>query len=86
MNAQTAKEIFDSYGESLYEGYSGRGMFGAKTTGVVIGKDHLRSAALLKWEIELGEDFDQARAEDWYDNKGLRPYKIDNMGKDYIIY
>lgn len=86
MTPELAKEICDSYGESVYENYSGRGMFGGTTTGVVIRHEHLRAAALLMWEIQLDEAFDQETAEKWYDEMGRRPYRLDNMGRDYIIY
>jgi hypothetical protein len=83
--AQKIVEAADMIGldVQIREGYSGRGMFGKSTTGLVGSKtDIVRSIAKAAFEIgayslDPGADF-----EEFYDELDLT---WDNMGKDHLI-
>ncbi len=86
MNAVTAMALVNKAEEvgvdaSFYESYSGRGMFGKQTAGVVISqKDKLIQLALLIcMDLE-----DEQRKEQLV--KDLSDLRSDNMGRDMIFY
>ena len=65
---------------SLYEGYSGRGMFGRKCLGVVV-----RSGdSFMTFLMELTKYFDEQGIEDM--NCELEGVSYDDLGKDTIVY
>lgn len=67
------------YDLELYEGYSGRGMYGETTTGVVC--DNLTQ--ILKAVIESADIFVSDDGYPLYTNLNLR---WDNLGRGYILY
>ena len=69
---------------SMYEGYSGRGMFGRKCLGVIVKEGNScmefmmdMTSYLAKMSASDDGDFDLGFAEDM---------SYDNLGKDYIVY
>ena len=65
---------------SLYEGYSGRGMFGKKCLGVVV-----RSGdSFMAFLIELTKYLDEQGIEDM--DCELESASYDDLGKDTIVY
>ena len=86
MNQQTAKAIFDAAMSTdleveIRDGYSGRGMFGRKTTAIIF--DEL--ADLLVPVAQAARDIpDEAEAEAFLlDVANLR---FDNLGRSQIAY
>lgn len=101
--AKALKNMADSVGIEceIYENYSGRGMFGKKTTGITIGSrtDLMICAVQLAYEIgqtEVMERLPVVTSET--PDKSDEPYNInelldelqslrqDNMGRDLIFY
>ena len=69
----------------LYEGYSGRGMFGSKTHGVT-GKYGSFIAAVAEASAELVENHGKDSTE-WVNFlEDLENVRTDNMGLDLIFY
>ena len=60
----------------LYEDYSGRGMFGMTTTGVVFSEYNKLFEAFYLLGVEDGD----------YNDYNFSSLRIDNMGLRYIIY
>lgn len=73
--AEKLVQIANSIGEDIkiYEGYSGRGMFGAKTTGVVCHEGTIQSC-LIEGEFSKEE------------KRELKSLSRDNMGLSMIYY
>ena len=71
--------LMEEYGGKLYEGYSGRGMYGNKTTGVTFYSmgDALRAAALAGYDMR-----DKDVPEDFIPTS----FATDSMGLDIIVY
>lgn len=65
---------------SLYEGYSGRGMFGKKCLGVVVRSGDL----FMDFLIELTKYLDEQGIEDM--DCELESASYDDLGKDTIVY
>lgn len=77
--AQFLVEVTEMCGNqdiSLREGYSGRGMFGRETFGVVI-----ESLPIL-----LADVINYARDQKMDDAPDFQGFSTDNMGRDIIIY
>ena len=89
MTKETAEFLLEACGDAgveaeLYEDYSGRGMYGAKTTGIVVSSVADVLDAVLEY---IGNNVD---GDEWLGTKlpatevhGLR---WDGMGTDVIIY
>lgn len=72
--------VSDNTQYSLYEGYSGRGMFGKKCLGVVV-----RSGdSFMDFLIALTKYLDEHGIEDM--NCELESASYDDLGKDTIVY
>ncbi len=80
MNQEAAQALVDAnYELELYEGYSGRGMFGKETTGVTGSQsDYDEAIATI---MEDGEEEERSEVA-----KALRGVRTDNMGRDIIWY
>lgn len=92
MKQEIAELIVENgYDMELYEDYSGRGMFGDTTTGVVCDNLNvfLASVSEIFFEMildakDLGDDFDTESAEIL--SKSVGRIRVDNLGKNIIIY
>lgn len=75
---QFVEKAGDEY--SIYEDYSGRGMFGQKCLGIVVYQGYSYMEMLMKLTQYLDEqDFDDADLE-------LEGISIDSLGMDTIVY
>lgn len=80
MTQQTAELLSDyNYSLEVYEDYSGRGMFGETTQGVV-GSQQSFNRALAEIMVDADEDERKIVANE------LESLRIDNMGLDLIFY
>lgn len=80
---KSVAQLFEGIGElSIYEDYSGRGMYGAKTVGVVGShEDWYRALA------EIMRVADEITEEERHDiAEAIESIRIDNMGLDLIYY
>lgn len=90
MKLTTAKLIVESSEEldlslELYKGYSGRGMFGSKTSGVT-GRHSAFACAVADASAELAESHGKNSTE-WEEFiTDLENLRVDNMGMDLIFY
>jgi len=80
MNHALAQLIVDHTEGRLYESYSGRGMFGATTTGVVVPRGTDLAGVIYDLAHEISDLKDQ----------GVLPesntFAIDQLGLEVIIY
>lgn len=74
-----AAEVITAYGGEIYENYSGRGMYGSETAGVVFDSE----ADFFEAIADLLENDEEDKEEV---AKALRKLKTDNMGKSIIYY
>lgn len=87
MNRDTAElivEALHNYGEDeaeLYEDYSGRGMYGRNTTGVVVEN----TGAILPAVVEYLRD-NVCEECDWDGIPDFESMRLDNLGLSYIVY
>lgn len=66
----------------VYDNYSGRGMYGTKTCGVVGNlRDLIASVAIASREFKDEESYSH---EDFVDD--LQNMRTDNLGRDFIYY
>lgn len=75
------------FGE-LYKGYSGRGMYGKTTFGVVC-SNPMRVADALASAYQYGDDESIERFNDEYEEEETNYFEklsFDNLGNDYIVY
>lgn len=84
--AERLVQVMSDCGEEaeLYERYSGRGMFGETTTGVVVES----IATLLARVIECAHEFvdhDDEIHDSLYAGDHMN-FKLDTLGRDMIIY
>lgn len=88
--AQALIDLVDDHGDSwvehrLYEGYSGRGMSGEETYGVVTDTPEIYMVVLLKepaeWAKMLEDDEELQEAA-----QGFHGFKSDRLGHDTILY
>jgi hypothetical protein len=84
MKEELANQLVDmSWGDGkVYEGYSGRGMYGRETTGVVF-------PDLGSFECTLERYNEEEFGEDWKDNEEgltLDDFRKDNLGLQVILY
>jgi hypothetical protein len=92
MKREVAELIVEhGYDMEIYEDYSGRGMFGDTTTGVVCDslRDFLAAVSEKFYEMildakDLGEDYDTEDAKVLMENVGR--IRLDNLGTSLIIY
>jgi hypothetical protein len=88
MDIKAAKfliNVMENAGESaeLYEDYSGRGMYGATTTGITVEHPLLVISALIDYVKQMDPEAFKEEQENIPDFPTL---KWDNMGNDTIIY
>jgi hypothetical protein len=84
MKLETAKLIADADGTGdveVYEGYSGRGMYGDETTGIT-GPESDLVAAIARAGVDLEPGSDEANS--FVDD--LSNVRYDNMARDTIFY
>jgi hypothetical protein len=74
-----ANAIEDS---KLVEGYSGRGMYGRTTTGIIVKSP----TAALECVIKSPQLFLDDKHQPLHGFKGVDGFRFDNMGKDFILY
>jgi hypothetical protein len=89
MDATLAKAIVDAVEGSgleisVYPDYSGRGMYGKTTTGVVVDLESTFNQALVSLAFEIGRDCDEEKMERLFFTVGK--LRRDNLGEDTIIY
>ena len=72
MKHEFAEALAESGDVTIYEGYSGRGMFGEQTTAVRYDRDVDLLAAVC------------AAGPDWLDE--VTQLRFDNLGRGYIAY
>jgi hypothetical protein len=89
MDASLAKAIVDAVEGSgleisIYPDYSGRGMYGKTTTGVVVDHESTFNQALVSLAYEMGRDGDDEKMEQLFDV--VKKLRRDNLGEDKIIY
>lgn len=92
MKKEIAELIIDhGYDMRIYEDYSGRGMFGDTTNGIVCDslRDFLAAVSETFFEMildakDLGEDYDTENAKILLENVGR--IRMDNLGTSLIIY
>ena len=78
MDKQVAKRIVDAcenqgYDADIYEGYSGRGMYGSETTGVTADSKSVIIQSIIN-ESKL------------FDDLNISELRSDSMGLETIIY
>lgn len=81
-------EVIQEYGYTarIYEDYSGRGMYGSTTIGVVTELRPLEMKQLL-WAAHIeDEDFFSDEQKEALRALADGGYRTDNMGLDYIYY
>lgn len=94
--AEFLVEVTESLGNqeiSLREGYSGRGMYGKETCGVVVENILQLFSDILEYARDnindyMGEGSDGEQFKTW-DGKMIpqvENFRMDNMGRQYIIY
>lgn len=81
--AEFLVELLEDGGKeaSLYEGYSGRGMYGKETTGVVLGSFSDLVEAMWAGAPRLAEAIERGDLPEYIDG-----FAKDSMGYDTIIY
>lgn len=92
--AELIVDLFEEYTDfevSLREGYSGRGMFGETTTGIVVDESPDKAMSILLAEILYGSlsrpiNRDVELVKDLCNLVIAVRYSQDNMGHDYIFY
>jgi hypothetical protein len=88
MKLADAKRIVDIMDEdetTLYEDYSGRGMYGERTAGIVTAsRDRDYLVECLERELDL--DYEDDREEHERLSNAIMRARLDNMGMEYIFY
>ena len=84
--AEALIEIMEEFCEEnaakIYEEYSGRGMYGDKTTGIVVSSvGDLIAAIISRADLLVEDEYEFTDAK--FDVKSIR---IDSLGRDTIIY
>ena len=80
MQKALAKLVADHLGGRVYEEYSGRAMYGKKTTGVVV-PDLLNFMGAL---YELSEAISEMQ--ETGELEASENFRYDNLGRDMIVY
>lgn len=80
MEAKLAELLTETLQGEVYEDYSGRGMYGEKTTGVTFPSMDAFYEECAEI-IREGDEDDRALLADLFDN-----LRTDNLGHDIIIY
>jgi hypothetical protein len=80
MNKRLAQIIADEADGQVYEKYSGRGMFGKETTGVVVEDLGKVMSALYSASAHIGELRDEGELDQ------VEKFRWDSMGLDIIVY
>lgn len=78
--AEKIREFCEEEGDTFYENYSGRGMYGRTCVGVVT-EDNAISLTLALFRFLVENEMDMYEAEEL-----LQCAKTDNMGYDTIVY
>lgn len=89
MKAEVAKQLVEAaervgFACEVYPDYSGRGMFGARTTGIVVPSMRAYAAACAEMGYRFAENGDTAGAMAAF--RELKSVRSDNMGRDVIVY
>ena len=87
MKPETAQLIFDELEDgSLYENYSGRGMYGSMTTGVVVNEisDFIVAAVAASYSMGLNAHREPRAFTEF--TQEIKSVKFDSMGKNFIFY
>jgi hypothetical protein len=79
MEKELAEKIANICGLEVHEGYSGRGMYGAVTCGVVGDM-----GVIMKLIIENADEFVDCDRNPIFED--VRGFRTDSMGYDTIIY
>jgi hypothetical protein len=92
-HARFLKRVCDDVGNQecdLREDYSGRGMYGRTTAGIVVDSVPLLLADVLQWVKESIGDTGDAHVKTMEWNGGEIPdfsdFRVDNMGRSTILY
>lgn len=80
MHKQLAQIIADEVDGQVYENYSGRGMYGKETTGVVVSDLGQVMSALYSSSAHIGELRDAGELDQ------VEKFRWDSMGLDIIVY
>lgn len=75
---EALKEINDEY--EIYENYSGRGMYGSKTTGIIVPSIMDFTSDVLQITPLLIDDDGENRVQN------IHNLRSDSLGRSYIIY
>lgn len=89
MKAEVAKQLVDAAESAgvrceIYTDYSGRGMYGEKTTGIVVPSMVVYAAICAEMGYRFAERDDTAGAMAAF--RELKSVQSDNMGRDVIVY
>lgn len=81
--AKLLAEVGEELGEEVrvYENYSGRGMLGSSTTGLVIPSTGMLAVLMYHGSRRIAEGIADGSLE-----PDLNPFRTDNLGYDAIIY
>lgn len=80
MHRQLAQIIADEADGRVYENYSGRGMYGKETTGVVVSDLQAVMTALYSASAHIGELRDSGELDQ------TEKFRWDSLGLDIIVY
>lgn len=80
MHKQLAQIIADEVDGQVYENYSGRGMYGRETTGVVVSDLGQVMSALYSSSSQISELRDAGELDQ------VEKFRWDSMGLDIIVY
>lgn len=70
----------------LYEGYSGRGMYGEETYGIVLDDPTVLMVTPLQYVVDSQVDFDDIPDDIICCGPGDHSFSIDSMGLSKIVY
>jgi len=91
MKKAIAEFIVDTIGceedAKIYEDYSGRGMYGETTTGIVCSNPMAVTEALIEALLNTDEDEVETLNEQYNEDEDDRTsLSFDSLGHDYIVY
>lgn len=82
MKKELAEAICNACNCEIYEDYSGRGMYGDTTTGIVVKSEISLITDILRNLRDISEQLDEANIK----SIDIRNLCIDSLGHDVIIY
>ncbi len=77
---EEAVEIISNYGGDIYENYSGRGMYGKTTSGIVF--DTLQDFISVLGDVMINEESEERLIV----GEAISQISTDSMGRGIIIY